>query len=77
MDEIQRVPDLLSYLQDLADEAGRNSLFVSTGSEQFRLSDAIGQSLAGRTAMLRLLPFSLAERGRTGVPNSIGDYFDT
>ena len=73
VDEIQRVPDLLSYLQVLADEAGRNSLFVLTGSEQFGLSDVIGQSLAGRTALLRLLPFSLAERRRTGASDDIDD----
>ena len=73
LDEIQRVPDFLSYLQVLADEAGRNSLFVLTESEQFRLSDAIGQSLAGRTTMLRLLPFSLAERQRTGASNGVDD----
>ncbi len=73
LDEIQRVPDLLSYLQVLADEVGRNSLFVLTGSEQFQHSDAIGQSLAGRTALLRLLPFSLAERRRTGASDSIDD----
>ena len=72
-DEIQRVPDLLSYLQVLADEAGRNSLFVLTGSEKFRLTEAIGQSLAGRTALLRLLPFSLAERSRTGASGDIDD----
>lgn len=62
LDEIQRVPMLLSYLQVLADEQRENGLFVLTGSEQFRLSDAINQSLAGRTALLRLLPFSLDER---------------
>ena len=73
LDEIQRVPELLSYLQVLADEQRRNSLFVLTGSEQFRLSDAINQSLAGRTALLRLLPFSLAERGRTGASESVDD----
>ena len=73
LDEIQRVPELLSFLQVLADEAGRNSLFVLTGSEQFRLSDAISQSLAGRTALLRLLPFSLAERRRTGASDNIDD----
>ena len=67
LDEIQRVPDLLSYLQVLADEKGQNSLFILTGSEHFKLSDAISQSLAGRTALLRLLPFSLAERQRTGA----------
>ena len=70
MDEIQRVPELLSYLQVLADEKGRNSLFVLTGSEHFQLSEAISQSLAGRTALLHLLPFSLAEFGRTGTGDS-------
>ncbi len=67
LDEIQRVPSLLSYLQVIADEKGHNSLFVLTGSEQFRLSNAISQSLAGRTALLRLLPFTLAERQQTGA----------
>ncbi|MDE2823483.1 MAG: ATP-binding protein [Chloroflexota bacterium] len=73
IDEIQHVPALLSYLQVLADERGRNSLFVLTGSEQFRLSNAISQSLAGRTALLRLLPFSLTERQRMGASGSIDD----
>ncbi len=73
LDEIQRVPDLLSYLQVLSDEAGRNGLFILTGSEHFRLSDAISQSLAGRTALLRLLPFSLVERQQTGASDSIDD----
>ena len=73
LDEIQRVPELLSYLQVLADEARRNSLFVLTGSEQFRLSEAIGQSLAGRTALLRLLPFSIAEMRQAGASDSVDD----
>ena len=73
LDEIQRVPELLSYLQVLADEAGRNGLFVLTGSEQFRLSGTIGQSLAGRTALLRLLPFSLTESRRAGASEKIDD----
>ncbi len=73
IDEVQHVPTLLSYLQVLADERRRNSLFVLTGSEQFKLSDAINQSLAGRTALLRLLPFSLTERQRTGASNVIDD----
>ena len=77
LDEIQRVPELLSYLQVLGDEAGRNSLFVLTGSEQSRLSDAVGQSLAGRTALLRLLPFSLAERRQTGAREGIDDILYT
>ena len=62
LDEIQRVPSLVSYLQVMADDVRENSLFVLTGSENFSLSRTISQSLAGRTALLRLLPFSLAER---------------
>lgn len=73
IDEVQHVPALLSYLQVLADESGRNGLFILTGSEQFRLSDAINQSLAGRTALLRLLPFSMAERQRIGASEAIDD----
>jgi len=73
IDEVQRVPELLSWLQVLADETGRNSLFVLTGSQQFRLSGSISQSLAGRTALLRLLPFSLAEYLRAGGSGAIDD----
>lgn len=73
LDEIQRVPELLSYLKVLADESRRNSLFVLTGSEQFGLSDAISQSLAGRTSMLRVLPFSLSERRQTGASEEFNE----
>ena len=73
IDEVQHVPALLSYLQVMADENGGNGLFVLTGSEQFRLSEAISQSLAGRTALLRLLPFSMAERQRIGASDAIDD----
>ena len=73
IDEVQHVPTLLSYLQVLADNRGRNGLFVLTGSEQFSLSRAISQSLAGRTAILRLLPFSLTERRRTGASDAVDD----
>lgn len=73
LDEIQRVPGFLSYLQVWADERRENSLCVLTGSEQFKLSDAISQSLAGRTAPLRLLPFSLAERRRARPHESVDE----
>lgn len=62
LDEVHRLPDLLSYLKVLGDEKKRNGLFVLTGSEQFGLLDSVSQSLAGRTAILRLLPLTLAER---------------
>ncbi|MCY3786135.1 MAG: ATP-binding protein [bacterium] len=71
LDEIHRAPDLLSYLQVLGDEAGRPGLFVLTGSEQFGLTGAVSQSLAGRTALLRLLPFTLAERRSAGAADTI------
>lgn len=64
IDEIQRVPDLVSYIQVLVDEQGRNGIFVLTGSRQFEVSEAISQSLAGRTGLLRLLPFTIAELSR-------------
>lgn len=62
LDEAQRVPDLFSYIQGLVDEhrdwTGR---FILTGSQNFLLLANISQSLAGRCAVLHLLPFSLAE----------------
>lgn len=61
LDEVQRVPELLSWLQVLADERRENGLFILTGSGQFLLSDRLDQSLAGRTALVRLLPLSIAE----------------
>jgi uncharacterized protein len=63
LDEVQRVPSLLSYIQVIVDDCNRNGLFVLTGSCQFELMSSVTQSLAGRTAMLRLLPFSLSEIG--------------
>lgn len=73
LDEIQRLPQLLSYLQVVADDRRRNGMFVLTGSEQFRLSDAISQSLAGRTALLRLMPLSLPELRRAGGSTVVED----
>ncbi|MBT5828597.1 MAG: ATP-binding protein [Candidatus Latescibacteria bacterium] len=61
LDEVQRVPELLSYLQVQVDEDGRTGLFVLTGSHQFELMQGISQSLSGRTALLKLLPFALVE----------------
>jgi len=61
VDEIQRVPGLLSYIQVMVDELGLNGQFILTGSQQLNLNAAISQSLAGRTALLTLLPFSLKE----------------
>lgn len=61
IDEIQRVPELTSYIQVIVDEQKKNGLYVLTGSHQYSLREAVNQSLAGRTAILRLLPLSLPE----------------
>ncbi|MCF6311362.1 MAG: ATP-binding protein [Verrucomicrobiales bacterium] len=61
IDEIQRVPHLLSYIQVVVDESEIMGQFVLTGSHQLSLREAITQSLAGRTAILHLLPLSIHE----------------
>lgn len=61
IDEIQRVPELLSWIQVQVDENSSPGQFILTGSQQFELSRSVSQSLAGRTALLRLLPLSIAE----------------
>jgi uncharacterized protein len=66
LDEVQRCPDLFSYLQSIIDADGRMGLYLLTGSQQFGLMSGITQSLAGRTAFLELLPFSVPELARAG-----------
>jgi predicted AAA+ superfamily ATPase len=61
LDEIQRTPELLSYLQTHVDRQRGSGQFILTGSHQPEVHHAVAQSLAGRTAMLTLLPFSLRE----------------
>ncbi|HEU0292190.1 MAG TPA: ATP-binding protein [Anaerolineales bacterium] len=64
LDEIQNTPDLFSYIQSLVDE-NRKIQFVLTGSSNFLLMERISQTLAGRTAVLHLLPFSFDELNQT------------
>ncbi len=61
IDEVQRVPDLFSYIQVFVDEEKKNGAYILTGSHQLTLNASISQSLAGRTALVTLLPFSLTE----------------
>lgn len=67
LDEIQRAPELPSYLQGIVDADGRMGLFVLTGSQQFGVMDKVTQSLAGRVALVELLPFSRGELGDAGL----------
>ena len=61
LDEIQRTPDLLSYLQEILDDPNDKRKFVLTGSNSLLMSSKIAQSLAGRTRILKILPLSFAE----------------
>ena len=61
LDEIQRAPELLSYLQVLVDENPLPGRWILTGSQNLAMMDSVNQSLAGRTAVLRLLPMSFDE----------------
>jgi predicted AAA+ superfamily ATPase len=72
LDEVQRCPDLFSYLQTVIDGDGRMGLYVLTGSQQFGLMSRISQSLAGRTSFVELLPFSTEELIRAGkLPSAV------
>ena len=66
IDEVQRVPELLSYIQVMADEGDQTGQFILTGSQQLNLHEAITQSLAGRTALLTLYPLSIKELSQSG-----------
>ena len=61
LDEVQRAPQLPSYLQGVVDEDRSPGRFVLTGSQNLALMEGVSQSLAGRTALLELLPLELAE----------------
>lgn len=61
LDEVQRLPMLLSYIQGIVDKSSKRGRFILTGSHQPQLHEAISQSLAGRTAILTLWPYSLHE----------------
>ncbi|WP_068142007.1 ATP-binding protein [Limnochorda pilosa] len=72
LDEAQRCPQLFSYLQTRVDHDPRPGRFILTGSQQFHLTEGITQSLAGRVAMVVLLPFTLGElQGAGRAPSSL------
>ncbi|NTW76725.1 MAG: ATP-binding protein [Syntrophaceae bacterium] len=78
LDEVQRCPEILSYLQTRVDTDGRMGLYILTGSQQFGLMSGITQSLAGRTAFVELLPFTTKELASAGkLPANIDDMIST
>lgn len=75
IDEIQRVPELTSYIQGFVDEAdNKPGRFILTGSQQFEVIDTINQSLVGRTALIKLLPFNISELGNQYKSMSVSEF---
>ena len=72
-DEVQNTPELLSYLQSIVDEHDRNGMYILSGSRQMELQASITQTLAGRNAIIDLLPLSLQELEEAGVSLSRDD----
>lgn len=71
LDEIQRTPNLLSFIQVRVDETEKKGMFILTGSHQAELHSAVSQSLAGRTSILKLLPLSLQEMRNSNIKDSL------
>ena len=67
IDEIQRVPGLLSYIQTHVDSINEAGMYVLTGSHNLLLMESISQSLAGRTGLLTLAPFCVEELRKTAL----------
>jgi predicted AAA+ superfamily ATPase len=61
LDEVQRVPELFSYLQEILDNTNKKGLFVLSGSNNFLLLQSLSQTLAGRAGYVELLPFNFSE----------------
>lgn len=74
IDEFQRYPEILSYIQGIVDEKKQNGQFILTGSNNVSMLSKVIQSLAGRVALLKLLPFSIAELDVFEKNYSVGDY---
>ena len=67
IDEIQRVPELLATVQVRIDNNHKSAQYLITGSQQIPLKNAVSQSLAGRTAVVEMLPLSISELKDSGI----------
>lgn len=67
IDEVQNVPALFSYIQTIVDEHNETGMYILSGSQNFLLMESVSQSLAGRAAVLRMMPFSIAELKNAGL----------
>lgn len=74
IDEVQKEPSILSYLQTHTDNECREGMYILTGSQNILLMESVDETLAGRVGILRLLPFSHAELAAAGiVPATINE----
>ena len=69
-DEVQRTPNLFSYLQTIVDRSRQTGQFILSGSQNFHLLERITQSLAGRVAVFKLLPFDSLELKQAGISSN-------
>jgi hypothetical protein len=75
LDKVQRVPEILNYLQTHVDATGEPGQYILTGSENFLLMGSVTQSLAGRTGLLTLYPFSQSELQNAGLlPGNLNEW---
>jgi len=77
IDEIQRVPHLLSFIQVMVDAKPEKGSFILTGSNQLSLHESVSQSLAGRSALLQLLPLSISELINAGIKHKRDELLTT
>lgn len=74
IDEVQRVPSLFSYVQTHTDKENKEGMYMLAGSHNFLLMESVNQSLAGRTAILKLLPFSHYEMEKGKIlPSNVNE----
>ena len=78
IDEAQYAPDLFSYIQTRVDEQNGTGMYILSGSHNFLLMERISQSLAGRTAILKMAPLSISElRQASLLPENLNDWLVT
>lgn len=78
IDEAQYVPELFSYIQTKIDAQNEAGMYILSGSHNFLLLQNISQSLAGRTAVLKLAPFSISElKNANLLPDSLNEFLFT
>lgn len=73
IDEAQRTPEIFSYIQGIVDESNSEGQFILTGSQNFLLLEKISQSLAGRVAILKLMPLGIDELQNAGINTKEAD----